>query len=107
MGALRDQIPQVVMMGIAGPTPTQEEWGLIEQGVGGVILFERNCLYPAQIAELIAALQKTAITQGPGIPLIIAIDQTRGAPEWILTRHSTDEFANLGIDRWPTDLARS
>ena len=78
MGALRDQIPQVVMMGIAGPTPTQEEWGLIEQGVGGVILFERNCLYPAQIAELIAALQETAITQGPGIPLIIAIDQEHG-----------------------------
>jgi beta-N-acetylhexosaminidase len=78
MGALRDLIPQAVMMGIAGPTPTQEERGLIEQGVGGVILFERNCLYPAQIAELIAALQETAITQGPGIPLIVAIDQEHG-----------------------------
>jgi beta-N-acetylhexosaminidase len=78
MGALRDQIPQVVMIGIAGATPTPEERVLIEQGVGGVILFERNCLHPAQIADLIADLQAIAVVQGPGVPLIIAIDQEHG-----------------------------
>jgi beta-N-acetylhexosaminidase len=78
MGALRDQIAQAVMMGIAGPTPSQEERGLIELGVGGVILFERNCLSPAQIAELIDDLQEIALSQGPGMPLIIAIDQEHG-----------------------------
>ncbi|OGP55658.1 MAG: hypothetical protein A2Y65_02780 [Deltaproteobacteria bacterium RBG_13_52_11] len=78
MGALRGQIAQTVMMGIAGLTPTQEERVLIEQGVGGVILFERNCLSPAQIAELIDNLQEIALSQGPGGPLIIAIDQEHG-----------------------------
>jgi beta-N-acetylhexosaminidase len=78
MSALKDQIPQVVMMGIAGTTPTPEELGLIEQGVGGVILFERNCQSPHQIAELIDTLQQTALSKGPGIPLIIAIDQEHG-----------------------------
>jgi beta-N-acetylhexosaminidase len=79
MGELRDQIVQVVMMGIAGPSLLPEERGLIEQGVGGVILFERNCLSPAQIAELIGDMQATALSKGPGVPLIIAVDQEHGA----------------------------
>ncbi len=78
MGELKNRIAQAVMMGIAGPTPTQEERGLIEQGVGGIILFERNCLSPAQVAELIDDLQETALSKGPGTPLIIAIDQEHG-----------------------------
>jgi beta-N-acetylhexosaminidase len=78
MGELRDRIAQVVMMGIGGPTPSKEELGLIEQGVGGVILFERNCRNPAQVAELIKDLQAVARAKGLGIPLIIAIDQEHG-----------------------------
>lgn len=31
----------------------------------------------------------------------------RSSPQWILPRHATDEFANLDIDRWPTNLATS
>jgi len=77
MGDLRNQIAQTVMMGIDGPAPSPEEKRLIEQGVGGVILFERNCRHPAQVAELIEHLQEIARAKGkgPGIPLIIAIDQ--------------------------------
>jgi len=78
MGDLRDQIAQAVMMGIDGPAPSPEEKGLIEHGVGGVILFERNCRQPAQVAELIDNLQEIARTKGPGIPLSIAIDQEHG-----------------------------
>ena len=78
MGELRDRIAQVVMMGIAGPTPSAAERELIEQGVGGVILFERNCRHPAQIADLIEDLQMIARTKGLGIPLTIAIDQEHG-----------------------------
>jgi beta-N-acetylhexosaminidase len=78
MGELRDRIAQVVMMGISGPTPSKEEIALIEQGVGGVILFERNCRNPAQVAELIKDLQAIARAKGLGIPLIIAIDQEHG-----------------------------
>jgi beta-N-acetylhexosaminidase len=78
MGELKDRIAQVVMMGIEGLTPTEEERVLIEQGVGGVILFERNCQSPAQVADLIEDLQEVARTKGLGIPLIIAIDQEHG-----------------------------
>jgi beta-N-acetylhexosaminidase len=78
MGDLRDQIAQTVTMGLDGPAPSPEEKRLIEQGVGGVILFERNCRHPAQVAELIDSLQEIARTKGPGVPLSIAIDQEHG-----------------------------
>jgi beta-N-acetylhexosaminidase len=78
MGDLRDQIAQTVMMGLDGPAPSPEEKRLIEQGIGGVILFERNCRHPAQVAELIDNLQEIARSKGPGIPLSIAIDQEHG-----------------------------
>jgi len=78
MGDLRDRIAQTVMMGLAGPAPSSEEKSLIEQGIGGVILFERNCRHPAQVAELIDNLQGIARTKGPGMPLNIAIDQEHG-----------------------------
>jgi len=78
MGELKDQIAQVVMMGLTGPTPSNEEKNVIEHGVGGVILFERNCPSPTHVAELIEDLQETARSKGPGIPLLIAIDQEHG-----------------------------
>jgi len=78
MGELKDQIAQVVMMGLNGPTPSNEERNLIEQGVGGVILFERNCRHPAQVAELIKDLQEVARSRGLGISLLVAIDQEHG-----------------------------
>jgi len=78
MSELRDRIAQVVMMGIGGLTPSKEELALVEQGVGGVILFERNCRNPAQIADLIGDLQAIARAKGLGISLIIAIDQEHG-----------------------------
>ena len=78
MGELKGQIAQVVMMGLNGPTPSNEERNLIEQGVGGVILFERNCRHPAQVAELIKDLQEVARSRGLGISLLVAIDQEHG-----------------------------
>jgi len=78
MGDLRDQIAQTVMMGIDGLAPSPEEKRLIEQGVGGVILFERNCSSPTQVAELIDTLQETARTKGLQTPLAVAIDQEHG-----------------------------
>jgi len=78
MGELKDQIAQVVMMGLDGPTPSNAERKLIEDGVGGVILFERNCSSPTHLAELIEDIQAIARSKGPGIPLIIAVDQEHG-----------------------------
>jgi beta-N-acetylhexosaminidase len=78
MGDLRDQIAQTIMMGLDGHVPSSEEKSLIEQGIGGVILFERNCRHPAQVAELIDNLQEIACTKGPGRPVAVAIDQEHG-----------------------------
>jgi beta-N-acetylhexosaminidase len=78
MGELRHQIAQAVMMGIDGPAPSPEEKRLIEQGVGGVILFERNCTSPTQVAELIDNLQEIARSRGLQTPLAVAIDQEHG-----------------------------
>jgi beta-N-acetylhexosaminidase len=78
MSELKDRIAQVVMMGIEGLTPAKEERALIVEGVGGIILFERNCRNPAQVAELIEDLQETARAKGLGISLTIAIDQEHG-----------------------------
>jgi beta-N-acetylhexosaminidase len=78
MGALKDKIAQAVMMGIAGLAPTTEEKELIARGVGGIILFERNCPSVAHVAALIEELQEIARTKGLGMPLMIAIDQEHG-----------------------------
>jgi beta-N-acetylhexosaminidase len=106
MSELKDRIAQVVMMGIGGLTPSQEERALVEEGVGGVILFERNCRNPAQVAELIEDLQEIARTKGLGIPLIIAIDQEHGPvtriKEGITILPSAWEMGSIG----DSDLVR-
>ena len=100
MTELKDRIAQVVMMGIGNLTPTKEERALIEQGVGGIILFERNCRNPAQVAELIENLQETARAKGRGISLIIAIDQEHGPvtriKEGIIPLPSAWEMGSIG-----------
>jgi beta-N-acetylhexosaminidase len=72
-----------VIVGIQGPTSTPEELELIRRGVAGVILFRRNIVDPAQVAELSRTLKAAA----PG-PLLISTDQEGGrvqrlrAPQW-------------------------
>jgi beta-N-acetylhexosaminidase len=72
-----------LIAGIQGPTPTADELGLIRRGIAGVILFRRNVVDPAQVAELSRTLKAAA----PG-PLLVSIDQEGGrvqrlrAPQW-------------------------
>ena len=94
MGELKDRIAQVVMMGLDGPIPSNEERALIERGVGGVILFERNCASPMQVAELIEDLQETVRSKGLGIPLIVAVDQEHGPVTRI--KHGVTQFPSAG-----------
>jgi len=72
---LRETIGQLMMIGIAGTSLTQEliDW-IQEYRPGGVILFSRNLVDPEQIANLTNALQEAT----PGPPLFIAIDQEGG-----------------------------
>ncbi|MBW2038768.1 MAG: beta-N-acetylhexosaminidase [Deltaproteobacteria bacterium] len=78
MDELRGKIAQVVMMGIDGLIPSKEVKRLIERGVGGIILYARNCHNPSQVAELIRELQEAALSRGLKIPLSVAIDQEHG-----------------------------
>ncbi len=78
MNELRHKIAQVVIMGIDGLTPQKESKRLVERGVGGIILYTRNCSHPSQVAELIRGLQEAARSKGWRIPLLVAIDQEHG-----------------------------
>jgi beta-N-acetylhexosaminidase len=54
------------------------ESAIVEDHVGGVILFAPNVEHPAQVATLINQAQAAATSSGAGIPLLVAIDQEGG-----------------------------
>jgi len=72
---LQTKVGQLLMIGFDGTELSQEliAW-LKEYQPGGVILFSRNLIDPAQIAELTNSLQ----AQASQAPLLIAIDQEGG-----------------------------
>ena len=73
--SLSDKIGQMLIVGFHQPSPFMDTlWVDIKQrNIGGVILFGRNVVNPAQIQHLNAQLQQAAT-----IPLFIAIDQEGG-----------------------------
>ncbi|MBI3941696.1 MAG: beta-N-acetylhexosaminidase [Chloroflexi bacterium] len=75
---LAQKAGQVMAFGFDGTTLTDELRRMIDlMRPGGVVLFARNVVSPAQLAQLIAGLQQTA--QANGSPrLIISIDQEGG-----------------------------
>jgi len=74
-----------VVAGIQGPTATPEELDLVGRGIAGVILFKRNVVDPAQLAELSRALKAAA----PG-PLLLSIDQEGGRVQRLRPPHWTE-----------------
>src|SRR5205085_11340861 len=74
-----------VIVGIHGPAPTKEELDLVRRGVGGVILFKRNVVDPAQVAELSRTLKATSPA-----PLLISVDQEGGRVQRLRSPHWTD-----------------
>jgi beta-N-acetylhexosaminidase len=74
-----------VIAGIQGPTPTPDELDLVGRGIAGVILFKRNVIDPAQLAELSRALKAAA----PG-PLLLSIDQEGGRVQRLRPPHWTE-----------------
>ncbi len=74
----QDPIGQMFMVDFTGTTPTPEvEHLIVEEGVGGVILFDKNVAAPHQIAALTNALQALAARRG-GSPLLVSADQEGG-----------------------------
>jgi beta-N-acetylhexosaminidase len=74
-----------LIAGIQGLSPTEEELELVRRGIAGVILFKRNVVDPAQVAELSRSLKAAA----PG-PLLISIDQEGGRVQRLRPPHWTE-----------------
>ena len=75
---MRDLIGQMVMVGFHGKSAVELERMIVEEGVGGVILFSRNIESFQQVRDLVAGLQELAAGRDPGLPLLIGIDQEGG-----------------------------
>ncbi|MHB8836237.1 MAG: beta-N-acetylhexosaminidase [Candidatus Methylomirabilia bacterium] len=69
---------QLLIAGFDGTEPSPEILALIRAGLGGVILYRKNCVDAAQVLELTNRLQETARAAGHAQPLLIAIDQEQG-----------------------------
>lgn len=83
--ALRKKIASLLVVGFRGATADPDSWimrAIREQGLGGVILFDRdqqtgkrrNIISPPQVTALVRTLRQHA----PGGRLIVAIDQEGG-----------------------------
>ena len=73
-----DLAGQMFMVDFTGTTPSSDVQRLItEEGVGGVILFDKNISAPRQIATLTNALQTLAAARGRP-PLLVSADQEGG-----------------------------
>ncbi|MGQ9920813.1 MAG: beta-N-acetylhexosaminidase [Desulfobacca sp.] len=69
---------QLFMVGLPGPELEETaRWLIQDLQVGGIILFQRNILAPAQVAALIQACQAAALAAS-GYPLWVAVDQEGG-----------------------------
>lgn len=68
------QLARLFTAGFEGLTPPGELLSLIEAGLGGVILFQRNIESPEQVLRLIASLKRAARDR----PLVVSIDQEGG-----------------------------
>lgn len=67
------RVARLFVVGFDGLSPDRHIKRLIDDGVGGVILFKRNVESPEQVAALVKALKTHA-----GRPLLLSVDQEGG-----------------------------
>ena len=78
MATTPDLVGQMFMVDFTGLEPIPEVERLIaEDGVGGVILFDKNISAPRQVATLTNALQEVARSAGH-LPILLGVDQEGG-----------------------------
>ncbi len=96
----------LIMSGFNGSSISSELKNLIvDQRVGGFILFERNYESPAQLHSLIKDMQSLAVSQARGRPLLISVDQEGGRVSRLKAPFSDFPSQNcLGISK-SEDLA--
>jgi beta-N-acetylhexosaminidase len=68
----------LLIAGFDGTEPSKEILALIRAGLGGVILYRKNCVDADQVLELTNRLQEVARAAEHAQPLLIAIDQEQG-----------------------------
>jgi beta-N-acetylhexosaminidase len=77
--SLRSQIGQQLIIGLSGPSLTVDEKKfIIENNIGGVVLFGRNLQTPEQIRDLCAEVQSLRFETPDKTPLFISIDMEGG-----------------------------
>ncbi|HPI40446.1 MAG TPA: beta-N-acetylhexosaminidase [Pseudobdellovibrionaceae bacterium] len=78
-GALNQIIGQHLIVGVSGFVLTADEKDfLIQNNIGGVILFQRNFQNPKQIYDLCAEIQGLSLKTKDKIPFFIGIDMEGG-----------------------------
>ena len=76
--ALAQKAGELLVAGFDGTEPSSEILALIRSGLGGVILYRKNCVDALQVLALTNRLQQAARAAGQKQPLLIAIDQEQG-----------------------------
>jgi beta-N-acetylhexosaminidase len=78
MATTPDLVGQMFMVDFTGLEPIPEvERLIVDDGVGGVILFDKNISAPRQVATLTNALQGAARASGR-LPILLGVDQEGG-----------------------------
>ncbi|MFN7728252.1 MAG: beta-N-acetylhexosaminidase [Bdellovibrio sp.] len=76
---MRSKLGQLFFIGISGPSLTKDERKfIIENNIGGVVLFSRNVSSPEQVHALCTELQALRHDMPDKAPLFIAIDMEGG-----------------------------
>jgi beta-N-acetylhexosaminidase len=70
---LSTQLAQLLLVGFPGTTAGPVSRGLVDRGVGGLLLFRRNVVSAGQVRGLLADLKERA-----EVPLEVAVDQEPG-----------------------------
>jgi beta-N-acetylhexosaminidase len=72
-----DLVGQLFMVDFTGLEPSPDIERLVREGIGGIVLFDKNVAEPPQVAALTNALQRIAADAGRP-PLLISMDQEGG-----------------------------
>ena len=76
---LRQQLGSLLTVGVSGHELTQDERSfLVENNIGGVILFKRNFSSPEQVLKLSTEIHRLGLQSKSGLPILVSVDQEGG-----------------------------